>query len=255
MNQLVTLPLAATPVAVQLLPSPARAAEGDDARLITLAGELTRLRGLCRQRSKELGVCDDLYVRPDKPAALLRRFPSDEDVRHYFADGKDGQLAEWCNEDDIEALRGRTEFHHWHFMGTPEQWDEFGLSSWKNNQTLPPGAPPELFDSLGDEQRRKRADELIAALDSYREAHAKARRESGYDDADRAMRAVWDEEAAVFEEMMELKPTTLEGFRAVASAIVNYCWLGEIEDGNTKEEQMVGTMLSHLTGIEIKRAA
>ncbi|NUU44542.1 hypothetical protein [Tardiphaga robiniae] len=253
MNQLVTLPLAATPVAVQLLPSPARAAEGYEARLITLADELTRLRGLCRQRSIELGKCDDAWVRPERPRVLLKRY-DDGDVGSYTRQA-DGRWEEWCVEDDIDKLRGRTEFHQWNFIGTSEQWDEFGLSNWRSNRSLPAGAPADLFVSLGDEQRRKRADELIAALDTHREAHAKSRQESGYDAADRALRAVWDEEAAVFEEMMELKPTTLAGFRAVASAIINFCWLGEIEDGNTKEEQMVGLMLSHLTGIEVKRAA
>ncbi|WP_445488527.1 hypothetical protein [Rhodopseudomonas sp. RCAM05734] len=247
MNQIVTLPLVATQVSL----GPVFAATGDDARLIELAGELQRLRGLCRQRSTEMSECDDAYRRPERPPVLMPRY-DDEDVRPVpVSTTIDGRRVEWCREGDIDALRDRTEFHHWHFIGTPEQWDEFGLSSWRNNQRLPAGAPADLFLSLGDEYRLKRAMELIAALDAYREADVVARRESGFDAAERALQDVFKEESAVFEEMMELKPTTLEGFRAVASAVVNFCWLGEIEDGDTKDQQMVARMLSHLTGIEV----
>jgi hypothetical protein len=46
-----------------------------------------------------------------------------------------------------------------------------------------------------------------------------------------------------------MTPSTLEGFRAMASAVVHYCWCGEIDRGETVDRQLIAVMLSSLTGV------
>lgn len=133
--------------------------------------------------------------------------------------------------------------------------DKHGLKTWRNNEQLPPSVPVELFISLEHEHRKKRAEELIAALDGYRAAYDRALRESGVRAAERAYDEVTDRRDELLEEMMSMKPTMLNGVKVVASTIVQRCWYGQILPESTEGDKEICALLSHLTGVEMKRAA
>jgi hypothetical protein len=69
--------------------------------------------------------------------------------------------------------------------------------------------------------------------------------------ADAASQAVMDEMSEIFASMFELEPSTLEGYRAMAAAIVDNCWGGEIEPSPYGDERMIARMFSRLTGAPI----
>jgi hypothetical protein len=63
---------------------------------------------------------------------------------------------------------------------------------------------------------------------------------------------------ALFDEMLTLRPTTLEGFRALALATVEHCWTDEDEVivfGHTADCRAIALLMSALTGLPIPAVA
>jgi hypothetical protein len=51
--------------------------------------------------------------------------------------------------------------------------------------------------------------------------------------------------------MIEIQPTTIEGYRAQARAMVINCWSGTIGDADTADKKMIARMMANLTGLPI----
>jgi hypothetical protein len=242
MNALVAIPLATSVVAVAS-PNSRRA---DDHELIALADQIKELRSQIPAANAEHDRCYEIYkgLRPAKPQTLL--WKAGDDV----AGVEDGGGKRWCDLGDIEKLRTKTSFAHWHFTGTEDEWQKLGLPNWRDNRIMPVVGYEHLFFSIGDEHREKRAKELVAALDEYNAGLADAELKSGFTAAIEALDELYERTEDVFERMLGLKPTALEGYRAMAFAIFNHCWSGIFEEGSSQEERMIATMLSSLIGIE-----
>jgi hypothetical protein len=62
--------------------------------------------------------------------------------------------------------------------------------------------------------------------------------------------AIGDEMSGLYDRMLELKPTTLEGYRAFALALVHACWSDEIViHGDTGDWKGIAAIVSGLAGI------
>jgi hypothetical protein len=112
--------------------------------------------------------------------------------------------------------------------------------------------PTELFDG----PQRDRAVELVNAWEEWRNGIDEARRRSGYTAADEARNAISEEISDLYHQMIELRATTLEGIRAMAMAVVEACWCGEIDMGvTTADMHGLAVIVSSLTGVPIEEAA
>ncbi|WP_024519394.1 hypothetical protein [Bradyrhizobium sp. Tv2a-2] len=73
---------------------------------------------------------------------------------------------------------------------------------------------------------------------------------SGLAAAELAGNLISDQMTEVYKQMLGLRPTTLEGYRALALAIVENCWCDEINLGQeTGDEWGTAVIISSLTGI------
>jgi hypothetical protein len=82
---------------------------------------------------------------------------------------------------------------------------------------------------------------LLRAKDDAAEALAAAEARSD---------AIGDEMSELYDRMLELKPTTLEGYRAFALALVQTCWSDEIViHGDTGDWKGIAAIVSGLAGI------
>lgn len=98
-----------------------------------------------------------------------------------------------------------------------------------------------------------RAFELISAWREWRAAAQEARDRSGGTAADHAVESIQDEMSEVYGRMLQLRPSTLEGYRALALAIVQGCWFGEVRrhEHDGTDDHGVAVLLSALTGVDI----
>jgi hypothetical protein len=55
--------------------------------------------------------------------------------------------------------------------------------------------------------------------------------------------------------LREVTPSALDGYRAMAAAMVIQCWSGEIKQGRCADQRMLAVMLSSLTGVQLSAAA
>jgi hypothetical protein len=56
----------------------------------------------------------------------------------------------------------------------------------------------------------------------------------------------------LYEQMLELRPTTLEGYKALATGILNACWADRIECSGTADMEGLAIMISSLTGVPLE---
>jgi hypothetical protein len=244
--------LAAVPIASVAAASPNSGFAADDIELQSLATRIKKLRELIPAANAEHDRCLEIYnsLRPEKPRTLLWRV-GDEcgHSNQHFVDA-DGKTYLWCDLVGVEKLRTKTSFAEWHFTGSEEEWQKLGLPNWQDNRILPVKGYDHLFTSFGDQHREKRAKELLAALDEYNAGCADAELKSGFKAAAAALDAIYEQIDGLFERMLELKPTTLEGFRAMAMGVFHRCWFDDVEPGDSPEERMLAAMVAGL--MEIK---
>jgi hypothetical protein len=110
--------------------------------------------------------------------------------------------------------------------------------------------PPEFW--VGH-PARERGLELIAAWRSWRDATERARARSGYAAAYEAVEAIQATMNDVYRRMLQLRPTTLEGCRALAQAIVDHCWGGEVRrhERDGTDDHGIAVLMSALTGVSV----
>jgi hypothetical protein len=207
------LPAAATASAAT--PAPAN----PDAELIALAAEIADLQIQMEAADAEYDRCDEIY-RAKAPQRSRKLFWKFGDPVGYLREihYEDGRTYLLCDLDEVERLRGRTSFPEWIFTGTPEEAKKLCIPNWRDNRSLPVVGYGHLFTSVHDERREKRAKELIAALDEYCAADEAAKIATGYLAATEACEAIYESMEKLRGRMLELAPTTLEGYQALESA-------------------------------------
>jgi hypothetical protein len=76
---------------------------------------------------------------------------------------------------------------------------------------------------------------------------------SGLEAAEAQCDSIVEKMKDIYDQMMELRPTSLEGIRAIAQSVVYYCWGGEIDEGEARSEGGIALVISALTGIPISQ--
>jgi len=105
-------------------------------------------------------------------------------------------------------------------------------------------ALPSAFDRAFESDRH-----LIAALDKSQAASAGAEEQSALEAAEEALDRIQEEQNAVCERMLDIKPATLRGLQALATALVFGPWSGRIErlPSPTTEDRMIAAIVRALS--------
>jgi hypothetical protein len=98
---------------------------------------------------------------------------------------------------------------------------------------------------LRDRERLLR-DELYKLQDQLSE-HQRA-----VDAAEKAADEIANELADVYTAMLTLRPQTLEGFKALAAAVVNSCWGGIVHTSDSADDRGIAVLLSGLSGAAVE---
>lgn len=239
MNSIVALPLVGTPVIANTVSFDV------DAELIELAARIQRLHEAAIGACRRLGECEERFraIKPEKPQALIWRFDWDlaSWSSHDFVDAE-GRRRVYVDFNDVDKLRGR-EFLEYSFLGSDEEWDRHNFQM-MGCRVVPIKGYEHLFSSKPDERRQKRALQLIEALDDHRARYAAAEEQSGMRAAEAVLDEIYREQRVLCKRMLSLKPTSLNGVRALATALIYNCWSGEIEEySNPSEEDMFLTAI------------
>jgi hypothetical protein len=245
--------LVALPIVSVAIASPDSSFAGQDLELQSLAAQIKKLREeSIPGATAEHDRCYEIYksLCPQRSRTLIWQVGDDCGYSSKkFVDG-DGKTYLWCDFVGIEKLRTRTSFAEWYFTGSEEEWVKLGLPNWRDNRIMPVKGYQHLFASYGDERREKRAKELVAASDEYNAGCNNAELESGFKAAAAALDDIYELIDDLFERMLKLKPTTLEGFRAMATGVFHRCCLDEVETGDSPEDLMFAAMVRGLMAIE-----
>ena len=235
---------ALVPVAVASTPPTA------DLQLVSMAQEIADLQVQLDASNEACSRTFDEFdrLRPERPRSLLWQItdPVGYGDRYRAADGRNYL---WCNFADIGKLRGKVH-RQWAFLGNAEQWKALGLEP-GDDLKFPVVGHGHLFESWPDPHADKRAAELLEALDRYDAAKDAAYAASGLKAAEAENERLCIQQSEIFRRMIEIQPTTIEGYRAQARALVITCWSGTIGDSDTADKKMIARMLSNLTGLPI----
>jgi hypothetical protein len=200
---------------------PARAAmPSDDVELIALGRQISVHRVRERDAYAEVARCGEIFdqIKPEKPYVLLWRRLDPAFLPPNFQ--------------APAVVVGGAE-HWWIDERVALQDHKYGI--------IP------LAASAGDFERRA---EAVNAWHEWQHGLDKARQDSGLAVAEERANGVSAETSGVLERMLELKPMTLDGYRAIASAIVQNCGSDDIEAGRCRDERGITLLLSNLTGME-----
>jgi hypothetical protein len=197
--------------------SAAAATLPDDAELISLSAQISELRAKERAGFAECKRCHDICeaMEPEKPRALV-----------------------WRVDDPIG-----------HTMRDPTVLEDGSLLLWCDPDQIARIArtSPELWPD--------RIEEIVNAWKGWRDGIEDARVRSGYTAANEAREAISDSMSELYHQMLELRPTTLEGYKAFAAGILNTCWDDQIACGGTGDMEGLAVMMSSLTGVPLEEAA
>jgi hypothetical protein len=234
--------------AIALAGPAVHAAASPDAELIHLAKQIADLKIQSDAAAAEYERCYEIYnaMNPQRSRKLLWR-PGDP--VGYMCPDEDRKA--WCSHDDIDRLRDRTSFGQWMFIGTPQEAEKLGLQNWRDQRVKPVTGHDDLFININGEWDRRRAQELIEALDEYHAAEEAANTISGCNAADEVSDALHTQTDELFERMLQLKPSTLEGYQAMAAAVISFCWSGQIHHSGCSDQRMIAAMMASLTGAPI----
>lgn len=244
---------ASAPVAAAGLP-------GDDARLVELGAKISALRVEEKVAVAECSRTHGIYqsTRPAKPRTLLWR--AGDPVPNWEMDQielPNGSRLLWCNPWHVRALAEKKRpFVNWIFTGTAEESRKYLHLEPEDAVGLrgPVKGAQHLFKSVPDTHMQKRADDLVKAQTEWDEADERARQASGYEAADHKRNLISEAMSDAFDEMLKLRPSTLDGYRALALAIVEHCWTGEIDtdEEDTSDNRGLKLLVSCLTGVPIE---
>lgn len=243
--------------AAALAPAAALAAEnGDDAALVALWREIEELDKLTQQLDAACSAAHDRFeqTKPKFPAALIWRGPTDpvSDAHHAVvaADGTRGHI---CNQNEIRtiAARGRP-VRLWGFVGTEADKRRLGIASCSAADFPIAGIEDWFAEIPQDAPSVQRAAELVETFDAYAAAMDAAEASSGHKAAEAALESHCDKISNLIDQMLHLRPTTVEGYAAIANALVSYLWDNDMDrTSNAKpctDERMVAHLLANLTG-------
>jgi hypothetical protein len=208
---LAMLPAAKTASAAT--PAPAN----PDAELIALAEQIAELKTRSDAADAERDCRFEIYksMVPQQPRKLVWKIG---DVVGYSREihHQDGKMYLWCDLNEVERLRhGELSFEQWIFIGTEDERKKLGLQNWHDNRIKPAVGYDHLFVSNNHEWRRKRAQELIAALDEYNAAEEATDIASGWSAADEACYEIQEQMSELVDRALDLKPSTVEGYEAL----------------------------------------
>lgn len=190
--------------------------------------------------------CEERFeqIRPKKPESLLWGLGSPVWYARDLDYVKNGKTYLWCDTDEIEEFRHKT-FYMYAFMGEgdPEPRDtEFLETHW----------PVEGWERWVDKKRQKSFAKLLAAYDEWIAADNAARVMSGIDAAGDVLADADDAVWQVYDQMLEITPTTLDGYKAMAAACASaFCWEDKINRRRNLRVEMVAKIMSGLTGMPI----
>lgn len=238
-------------VAAVMAPSATKAIPptDDDSELVALAERIKVLDAEYRTALDRSVECDAHYqaMKPEIPEALFARFGDELDTLTWKTTEKDGRVREVYALGEIDSkLRGRTDFYRWGFNGTWDELAELGVTEWHDNRIRPVTSRDDLFFSVGHEQRAKRAAEIVTAFDGYRTGDEAALQKSGYETAEADVDRILNRMSDVVERMLEIKPKTLRGAKALAVAVLINCWSGKIVEDQTEEGQLINHLIESL---------
>lgn len=108
-----------------------------------------------------------------------------------------------------------------------------------------------LFRSRPKKHKQRRADQPITAYRRWRAEETAAEEQSGYLPAEEKSEAIGRSMHEVYERMFAIKPKSIEGYRALASAVLYRCWAGEISRYDDIETSALAALVSALTGVGI----
>jgi hypothetical protein len=221
-----------------------------DLQLVSMAQEIADLQVQLDECNKACNRTFDEFVRlrPERPRSLLWQITDPVGYGDRYR-AEDGRTYMWCNFADIRKLRGKV-YRQWAFLGNTEQWKALGLEP-GDDLKFPVVGHEHLFESWPDPHADKRAAELLEALDRYDAAKDAAYTASGLKAAEAENERLCSQQGQIFLRMIEIQPTTIEGYRAQARALVINCWSGTIEDSDTADKKMIARMMTNLTGLPI----
>jgi len=199
------------------------AAYGDDAALVELARQIAGLRVQEERLSNECDRASQIAetMKPERPRTLL-----------------------WRVHDPV----GRTELNPLLMDGSTSRYYWTDPSQVRKLADGPANLPS-LPSSKADQAAKERVDELIAAQAKYDAEMELAYERSGYNAAEEALDSVVEKAMSLFEQMLELRPSTIDGLRSLAEAALDACYNGNIpRNDNSPFDRAMAALLTYLTG-------
>ncbi|MGY2936004.1 hypothetical protein ACVWZ6_005606 [Bradyrhizobium sp. GM6.1] len=179
-------------------------------------------------------------IKPETPLVLKWQWTTDAGFVEKYIN------TPHCTDESIDALRGK-EFAVWEFIGTDAELERLN-PSYLGRSVLPVPGHEHLFISKPDEDKQRRAAELIRGLDEYRAANAAAIEQNGCTPLEDALEALLNERDEITGRMLELRPKTMRGLRALTRGLVWGEWSGDIGNRPVEslEDHMIGSIIRAL---------
>ena len=217
-----------------------------DAELIALGQMISELRILERKACATIDRCIDVFdaIKPEKPHVLLWR----EDDPIFLPPVFD----RWQNRPPsvLPSVIDDGEPRWWIDMRHALQNEAFGLRP----KRRPDGCDDLAAAGCCTDSDLARLDEALDAWHRWEDGLERARQDSGLADAEDKADVITAEMGGLFRQMLELMPQTLDGFRAIALAIIENCWSDEIPAclrQSAADNQGIAVLISALTGVPI----
>jgi hypothetical protein len=204
-----------------------------DAELIALGKKVSELRVLERKAYEEASRRGEAFdaIKPEKPRVLLWQPDDPMDLP----------------PDVVDCSIGEHVAEPW--------WINMRFVLQEERTGLRPSLPPPGSDQFGyfTKAEMARRGEVLDAWREWQRGLDRARQDSGLADAEEKADAISAEMGDLYRQMLELKPQTLDGFRALALATIENCWGDEIPDPARRaaDEHGIAVLISALTGVPI----
>ncbi|WP_298244834.1 hypothetical protein [uncultured Bradyrhizobium sp.] len=262
MNSVAVLPIVATPSIAHSLDQ----LPPDDRRLVELAARVESVQPAYQRACEASEAAWEAYYEqmPERPSELAWR-PDDPvtydveqvdlKVEHPYQAQRRGRL--WCLDADIEKLRGKP-LMRWDFVGTDEEWERDESHRFdKDRRPLPQCA--HLWREVQDHEGQARADELVAALDRWQLDLEELRRELRVDELDKRSEQLHEDLRAMWQKMLQLRASSLEGVQAKARVLYRSIWNGDPRDQlggcGCTDARLIYGLIADLTGEPVERLA
>jgi hypothetical protein len=211
-------------------------ANDTDAELLNLCHEVLRINKLFDEAETAFDKVFELYIKrePARPVELKwHPLTALSGIGRISEETSPGKYRLWCDPEDIEEHRNKP-FMKRQFIGTNEQWQS-------NSEA------EHLWQMIPDEKEQERFAVILAAHDRYQAAIKAIKDELGYDVAERNADELHERGSKLVSKIIEMKAATIEGLRAKANVVLQWCWAGEIDsDWNTTDSKVMASMVRDL---------